>query len=108
MNKKIKILFNAFSDKDIFTSQDLSERDVALNLNKEKYESYLFLRKDIDNADERLLENKNIHLINLPDVKFIRGLLMLKNFFSDEYDLIISGKIGSKFLIYLKFRNIFF
>ena len=108
MNKKIKILFNAFVDKDIFTAQDLNARDIALNLNKEKFESYLFLKKDIDNADKRLLRKKNIHLIKLPNIKFIRGVLILKNFFSNKYDFIISGKISIRNLLYLKFRKLTF
>ena len=108
MNKKIKILFNAMADKDSYNAQDLNARDIALNLNKEKFESYLFLKKDIDNADKRLLNKKNIHLINLPNIKFIRGIVILKNFFSNKYDLIISGKNGLRNLIYLKFRNLTF
>ena len=44
--RKIRILFNAFGDKDSFNAQDLNARDIALRLNPEKYMSYLFTKSN--------------------------------------------------------------
>ena len=104
--RKIRILFNAFADKDSFNAQDLNARDIALRLNPEKFESYLFLKNNC--ADKRLVNKQGIDFIKLPNIRFIRSLFMLKDMFSNKYDLVISGKVDLLNVLYLRFRKILF
>lgn len=104
MPRRIRILFNAFADKDSFNAQDLNARDIALRLDPEKFESYLFVKKN--GADKRLINKNSVKLIKLPNIRFTRKLFLLKHMLSSKYDFIISGKIDSLNVLYLRLRKI--
>ena len=59
MTDRIKILFNAFADKDSFNAQDLNARDIALRLDRKKYISHLFSTCE-NNIDDRLKHIENV------------------------------------------------
>ena len=104
MPRRIRILFNAFADKNSFGAQDLNARDIALWLNPDKYETNLFSKSS--RPDERLIDKKWIHLVGLPNIRFLGGLFLLAHLLFGRYDYIISGKVDSISVLYLRLRKI--
>ena len=108
--RKIRILFNAFADKDSFNAQDLNARDVALRLNPAKYMSYLFTKSNA-NIDERFQGKENINSIKFPsygNIRLPRSVIILLEMLSKKYDIVVSGKVDWVTVLYLKLRGTFF
>ncbi len=106
-NRKIRILFNAFADENIFCAQDLNARDIASRLDTNKYVSYLF--RTSKNKISGKLENKpNVRFINIPRrnrLRVPRAIIVLLAMLSGKYDIIISGKVDWVSVAYLYLRN---
>jgi len=101
---RIRVLFMAYADQDIFCAQDLNGREVALRLDPSRFKSYLFLRKS--NPDPRLVAANHVHLIRLPQIRKVRGLYILKTMLFGEFDAIVSGKVERLDILYLGMRRL--
>ena len=83
MKRPIRILFNIFVDERNVNAQSLNARDIALRLDKERFECSMFV---LNQPDCRLVNRKNIHLIRLP--ARMGSLVIASHLIWGRYDLV--------------------
>ena len=102
--KKIRILFMAYADQDIYCAQDLNGREVALRLDPARFEPYLFVRQG--DPDPRFESASHVRFIWLPSIRKIRGLYRLATMFVGDFDIIATGKVEGWNCLYLRLRKL--
>ncbi|MEM7353340.1 MAG: hypothetical protein AAF657_21265, partial [Acidobacteriota bacterium] len=61
----IRILFNCWANRDTYTSQSLTAKEIASRLDPQRFTASLFLSRHKE-PDPRLIGRPNIHLVRLP------------------------------------------